>query len=287
MAKDDKTSALDAFRRRIDEVDDGLHDLLMRRTELVGEVGRVKARDRATPFRPGREAQVLRRLVARHRGRFPAAALVRIWREIMGGAVAVQGGVSVAVCEGCWDLARDHFGSQTPLLALADADETVQAVAEGSATLGVVPLGGDDDPDPWWCKLAAPAPERPSVIARLPFGALGNGASGYADAFVVALMEPEASGEDCTLLAAETDAALGYATLTDAFLAARLGVNSIARAARGRKVVQLLEIEALVIPGDPRLERALEAIGTAGRVTWLGAYARPLPDAALGGVAPE
>ena len=34
--------SLDDLRREIDEIDDQLHDLLMRRTEIVGRVGAVK-----------------------------------------------------------------------------------------------------------------------------------------------------------------------------------------------------------------------------------------------------
>lgn len=287
MAKDDKTSALAALRRRIDEVDDGLQDLLIRRTELVEEIGRLKEQNSVDTFRPGREAQVLRRLIARHRGRFPPAALVRIWREIMSSAVAVQAELSVAVCEGCWDLARDHFGSLAPLLAVPTPDETTLAVAEGRAAVGVLPLGEDDDVDPWWLKLGAPDDARPRVIARLPFGALGNAAAGYPDAFVIAVMAPEASGDDCTLLAIETEATFSSAKLTDAFLATRMDINSIALCERNGVAAHLLEVEALLAPGDKRLEPVLKAVGADGRVTWLGIYARPLPDAVMDGVAPE
>lgn len=287
MAKDDKTSALAALRRRIDEVDDGLQDLLIRRTELVEEVGRLKERDGTDTFRPGREAQVLRRLVGRHRGRFPKPALVRLWREIMSSAVVVQGPLSVAVCEGCWDLARDHFGVLTPLLALSSADETLLAVADGRAALGVLPLAEDDDPDPWWLKLDASGEARPHVVARLPFGAPGNAAAGYTDAFVVAAMRPDASGDDCTLVAIEAAAALGTARLTDAFFAARLGISAIAQCERDGKIARLLEVETLLAADDERLEPVLQAIGSGGRVAWLGVYARTLSDAALDGVVPE
>lgn len=287
MAKDDKTSALAALRRRIDEVDDGLQDLLIRRTELVEQVGRLKEQDGTHAFRPGREAQVLRRLVARHRGRFPKAVLVRLWREIMSSAVAVQGELSVAVCEGCWDVARDHFGSQTPLLALPGAEETMLAVIDGRAALGVLPLADDDAPDPWWLKLGLSGETHPMVVARLPFGAPGNAAGAYTDACVIATTAPEASGDDCTLIALEAAATVGSATLTDAFLATRLDVNAIAQCERNGRIAHLLEVEALLAADDQRLAPVLRAIGADGRVAWLGIYARPLSDAALDGVVPE
>lgn len=283
---DDDTAALAALRSQIDAVDDGLQDLLIRRAGLVAEVGRVKRRDDVAFFRPGREAQVLRRLIGRHSGRFPRASLVRIWREIMSSAVVLQGGLSVAVCADCWDLARDHFGSQTPLLAVPTAEEATLAVAEGRAALGVLPFPEDDDSAPWWLALGAAAEPRLHVVARLPFGALGNAAGNCADAFVIAAMEPEPSGDDCTLLAIESGAKRTV-DLTAAFLAARIDANPIACAPIGDAMAHLVEIETVLDAADRRIAQVLKALGEGSRVTWLGLYARPLPDAVLGGVAPE
>lgn len=294
MAKDNPTpraapasSSLDALRRRIDELDDGLQDLLVRRAELVEEVAGLKREGKVEPFRPGREARVLRRLVGRHRGRFPRPSLVRIWREIMSAAVAMQAEISIAVCDGCGDLARDHFGSQVPMLGTRSADEAMIAVEEGCAALGVLPLTEEDDPDPWWLKLPGSCEAPPQIVARLPFGTLGNAAPQCRDAFVIAAMDPEPSGDDCTLVAILGAGARPSADLTNAFLAAGIDINLIAMAEGDGGPSYLVEIDALVVAGDPRLAQALAPLGTGLRVLWLGAYARPLPDAALGGVAPE
>src|SRR5258707_5120237 len=88
---------LDDLRRQIDELDDQLHDLLMRRTEVVEAIGKEKKDGKVSAFRPGREAVILRRLVARHGGRFPAAGLVRIWREMLAATVGLQMPFAVAV----------------------------------------------------------------------------------------------------------------------------------------------------------------------------------------------
>jgi chorismate mutase / prephenate dehydratase len=287
MAEDETTkAALASLRRRIDAVDDGLHDLLMRRSELVEEVGRVKHRDAVASFRPGREAQILRRLVARHQGSFPGGALVRIWREIVAGGVAMQEAVSVAVCAGCWDLARDHFGSLIPLLAMPSATDAVDAVAERRVTLGVVPMADEDGAAPWWLALSAGAAGGPAVVARLPFGALGNGAGACDEAFVIAATAPEPSGDDCTLLVID-HLACGTAALTDAFLGAGLDIEPLARSEHAGRGAQLVVADDLVEPGDGRLAAALATLGAGARIAVLGCYARPLPDAAMGLVAPD
>lgn len=77
MTSSDAT--LQSLRRQIDRIDDQLHDLIMARAALVEQVAAAKP-DSGVPLRPGREAEILRRLIARHAGRFPKGALVRIWR---------------------------------------------------------------------------------------------------------------------------------------------------------------------------------------------------------------
>ena len=89
--------SLDALRREIDRIDDEIHDLLMRRAAVAGEIRRSKGPDNGSYLRLGREAAILRRLVARHSGSFPKPALVRIWREIMAALTQLQGPFSVAV----------------------------------------------------------------------------------------------------------------------------------------------------------------------------------------------
>jgi chorismate mutase len=70
----DNPTPLDDLRRRIDEIDDRVQDLLIERTQLVEAVGETKRRAGMPALRPAREAVVLRRLVGRHRGRFPPSS---------------------------------------------------------------------------------------------------------------------------------------------------------------------------------------------------------------------
>ena len=93
----DAPRSLDALRREIDTVDDALHDLLMQRAALVGEIGALKSGERTTVFRPAREALLLRRLLARSDGALPTGALVRIWSEIIAASWAWANKVQIAV----------------------------------------------------------------------------------------------------------------------------------------------------------------------------------------------
>ncbi|WP_042704124.1 chorismate mutase, partial [Azospirillum sp. B506] len=120
---------LDDLRREIDQIDDAIHDLLMRRAAVVERIGAAKGNGAAEAgaqpvfLRPAREATILRRLMARHAGTFPAQVVVRIWREMITAFTRMQGPFAVAVYapedrRGFWDVARDHFGGFVPMTAV-------------------------------------------------------------------------------------------------------------------------------------------------------------------------
>src|SRR5215831_14685205 len=138
-------SDLQHLRRRLDEIDDRLQDLLIDRAEIVSLVAASKKDGNQPAFQPAREAEIIRRLVGRHRGTFPVATLIRMWREMLAATVRMQSPFSVAVFSpadrpGLWDLARDHYGSNTSMSAYDAANEVLRAVTGGAASVGVLPL---------------------------------------------------------------------------------------------------------------------------------------------------
>ncbi|MGH6926813.1 MAG: chorismate mutase, partial [Dongiaceae bacterium] len=154
--------AIDDLRRQIDEIDTTLHDLLIRRSAVVAEIGALKGNggegQRNGFFRPGREALIIRRLIERHQGSLPRATIVRMWRELLSATLRQQGPFAVAVFapeenSGYWDLARDHFGSLTPATAHEKIGQVMRAVIDGPATIGVLPLPQEGQREPWWPML--------------------------------------------------------------------------------------------------------------------------------------
>ena len=59
------------LRAEVDRLDDALHDLLMQRAEVVTRIAALGAQGKKIAFRPGREAEIVRRLLARHQGSLP------------------------------------------------------------------------------------------------------------------------------------------------------------------------------------------------------------------------
>lgn len=285
--------AIDGLRREIDAIDDALHDLLMRRTEVVARIGALKQADGGDGvfLRPGREAVVLRRLVARHRGPLPKATVVRIWRELMGALVRLQGPFAVAVfspeqAPGYWDLARDHFGGLSPMAAHESAGQVLRAVMEGQATVGVLPLPEQDEEEPWWRHLLGRDPRTPRIVARLPFVAPVTVRGGPLEAYAVGLAPAEETGEDRSLFALETAAQISRSGLTVALRS--VGLETVAIQVwrdRGNpeSQIHLVEVEGFVAAEDRRLAALAGSRGEEIRQVWtLGSFAVPLAPAELG-----
>ena len=69
------------LRREIDRIDESMHRLLMERGDIIDRLISVKrTQDTGSAFRPAREAQMMRRLVERHRGILPLDTAESIWR---------------------------------------------------------------------------------------------------------------------------------------------------------------------------------------------------------------
>jgi chorismate mutase / prephenate dehydratase len=283
--------SLDDLRQRIDDIDDQLHDLIMRRAETVEAVATTKQHSRIAAIRPGREAIILRRLAERHRGRFPRTVLVRLWREIFSGTVMMQGDFIVAVSTleampDYWDLARDHYGSYTPMIAFRSVGEVLRALAERRAAVGVLPMPADGERQPWWPLLAVAGAAAPRILARLPFIARGNarGDSGL-DALVVGHGEADPTDADRSLIALETTGGMSRARLIDVLNSAGLPVTFLTmhEPGSGGDAWCLVEIDDKVSDGDQRLRQALAALGDKiARARSLGSYAKPFAPTALG-----
>ena len=125
-----------------------------------------------------------------------------MWREMMSAFALMQTpALKVAVCRpadqpGYWDLARDHFGCQVPMVGYESPAQVLAEVRAHPTTIGVVPAPIDSDTAPWWPLLAGGDPTLPNVVARLPFLVMPNARARGITALVLARIEPEDSGED-------------------------------------------------------------------------------------------
>ena len=286
-------SDLADLRRRLDEIDDRLHDLLIERAEIVSRVAASKKQTAMWPFyQPAREAAdhsparrpAPRRAAVRERS---CGCGARCWRRPSGSkrpfAVAV---FAPAEAQGFWDLARDHYGSHTPMSAYRSIGQVIRAVTEGQASVGVLPMPQEGDPDPWWRHLLSEDDNAPRVIARLPFGARGNARSDGADALAIGRGEQLETGADRTFFAAESAADISRARFLGLLSSAGSGLHflRVLRACRrARQSDRDRRLRAdLPIRASPASVRS--SATALYRLLPFGGYARP---AVRGGAAPR
>ena len=138
---------LKAFRDRIDSIDERIHALLNERATCAREVGASKLAQglqTADFYRPEREAQVLRNVVARNDGPLRNEEVVRLFREIMSACLAQEEPLKVAFLgpEGTFSQAAvlKHFGHSVRALPLAEINEVFTEVQAGHADFGIVPI---------------------------------------------------------------------------------------------------------------------------------------------------
>ncbi len=241
----DRLRRLEGLRAELDRLDDALHDMLMRRAEVVTQVGSLGAKGRV-PLRPGREASIIRRLLARNRGALAPATLVRVWREMLAGSSTQQNPMVIVTGDAGLDASvREHFGALTRPEAMEAAGAIVR-VRQGGAALAVLPMPSETVR--WWTDLVEEGRwPRVHIVARLPFWAR----AGAAEALVLSEAAPDPSGHDRSLIAGVDAEALGF--------------DVVALYPGG-----LAEVDGFVTQEDPRLQGAPASV--------LGAYAVPVGE---------
>ena len=264
---------LDLLRQDIDAIDASIHDLIVKRGTIVEDIRKIKKRS-GPALRPGREATILRRLAAKHQGAFPLPALVCLWREMMGGFTHMQQPFSAAVCGGD-RVARDHFGSMTPLAVMPSASACVRAVAEGAADVAILPVPAEGEAESWWPLLMSTDKKTPQVVARLPFVQHRNDEQ----ALVVAAWARDLSDSEASLVALRLGERASrsriMAAMTEAGFADAVSLSTMET--DPENCFHIVEVEGGVLPGDPAMAALPAKLGPALiDAHIIGGYARPL-----------
>ena len=280
--------SLAEVRAELDRIDDTVHDLLMERAGIVAQG--ITAAKTGLALRPGREAQIIRRLLARHKGSLPTHTMVRLWRELLAGTTSLQSRPDgkpyvIAVCDtdtqaGFTQCAREHFGALTPLRIHRSPAQAIAEVSAGTASVAVLPMPSETEGprEAWWTALMQKDEPRIHVIARLPFWAKRPDGAPQVQALVVAASAPDPSDNDRSLIAVELAADISRARLTSLLTAAGLtpGTIVLRRDPGAQSALAVIDVPGLLTEDDPRLKSLDPALR---RPVVLGAYAVPVEAA--------
>ncbi|MCX5661645.1 MAG: prephenate dehydratase [Planctomycetota bacterium] len=144
MTRDEQKTDLSGPRKRIDELDRKIVDLLNERAKFVIEIGRIK-RDGSTPvYAPDREKQVLEQVRKYNQGPLPDSCLTGIWRELMSGSFALERPLRIGFLgpKGSFShlAARRKFGASVEYDGQEDIASVFDEIVRGNIDLGLVPI---------------------------------------------------------------------------------------------------------------------------------------------------
>ena len=243
----DATPSLEEVRWRLDAIDGELLKLLDERASLASAVAAAKRASGDTGFglRPGREAQIVRKLLSAPRKGAADALVIRIWREIMADNLARQGPYQLGVFGGreparVVELTRLRFGT-APRLSLVPTAQDALAVARAPWGVAVLPLASDT---PWWGRLLAEP--KLKVFAALPCLATW----GPQAALAVAEVEVEPTGGDQTFWV--SDSPKSAAAIVEALGLDGVAAELVAEAGG----LKLFSLSGFFQADDERLARA-------------------------------
>lgn len=134
------------FRKEIDRIDDEILRLLNERSKSVIEIGKLKKESdsNANLHTPGREAEIVNRLMAQNQGPFPNEAIRPVYREIMSASLSLEGPQKVAYFGPAATFTHlaciKKFGASARYVPVNSIKDVFDEVERGRANFGVVPI---------------------------------------------------------------------------------------------------------------------------------------------------
>ncbi|MBM2839438.1 MAG: chorismate mutase [Deltaproteobacteria bacterium] len=132
------------LRKKIDDVDDNILELLNRRAELVKEVGKVKVQGNTDFYVPTREKEIYDRLMKNNKGHFPNESIRAIFREIISASLSLEHPLKIAFFgpQATYThlASLKQFGHSADLIPVTSIAEVFEEVEKGGANYGVVPI---------------------------------------------------------------------------------------------------------------------------------------------------
>ncbi|HTS23475.1 MAG TPA: prephenate dehydratase [Casimicrobiaceae bacterium] len=144
MANERNRDDSDELRRRrgaIDALDEEILRCVSERAAHAKAIGLAKS---GPAYRPEREAEVLRRVVAMNKGPLSNDAVAGVFREIMSACLALEQKLSVAYLGPAGTYSHTavgrHFGESVAAVPCASIDEVFRAAEAGRSDYAVVPV---------------------------------------------------------------------------------------------------------------------------------------------------
>ncbi len=135
---------LEQIRKKIDQLDAKIIELLNERTELALEIGKLKESAGSEIYSPERESEIYEKIDATSKGPLPKDSLKAIYREVMSAALSLEKPLSVAYLgpEATFThlAALSKFGSSVHYVSCGSISDVFGEVDRKRADYGVIPV---------------------------------------------------------------------------------------------------------------------------------------------------
>ncbi len=139
-----RKESVDALRKKIDQVDEKIVELLNERASLAQKIGHAKSEDNEEIYVPAREKQIFQRVSTLNRGPLSQQAIRFIYREVLSASRSLEATLKVAYFgpETTFThmAALEKFGSSTIFIPVPSIADVFQEVSQGRVNYGVVPV---------------------------------------------------------------------------------------------------------------------------------------------------
>jgi chorismate mutase/prephenate dehydratase len=137
-------SRIQELRKKIDELDDRLLDLLNERARIVIEIGNIKKNEKLDFHSPSREREILERLTTRNKGPFPQDTLKAVYREILSSSLSLERPLRIAYLGPRATFTHmagmQQFGLAAQYVPVESIKDVFSEVERGRVDSGVVPV---------------------------------------------------------------------------------------------------------------------------------------------------
>ena len=145
---------LSMIRKKIDRIDNKIHDLIMTRAELVSDVVKEKRSENFKDiviYRPAREHEILVRLIKRHKGNISLISLISIWRNLISTYISIQGELKLTFTDNIENIVNSHFTSEIKKIKKNNSAGCLKSLIENKVQIAILPFPNKNND--WWSKL--------------------------------------------------------------------------------------------------------------------------------------
>lgn len=138
-----------SLRNEIDQIDDAILDLLVKRMDVVEKIGGLKKLNSTAIYHPDREKEIIDRLANQPTGKLGKSAIEAIYLEIFGVSrnLELPEIISYLGPEGSFthQAAESRFGAVADYISLPSIKSIFDSVDTGRAKYGIVPIENNQE----------------------------------------------------------------------------------------------------------------------------------------------